>query len=491
MWEVSRLRQHWRVILLFLLMVLLPALIFTVLIIREVRGEQMQATHQKAERQRQIVRLVEADLNAWLFTSEPQSAISKALFRFQLQRDQIAFPEFHLSLPSVQSPRRFPFKPAVPTAQPSAQVITDSYYPRILTFLRDLKSGAQYFLRLRVLVVRPPGRDYGYVLEDRRVLEHVNRRLAELGGVVNLKGTLFIAGLDDTRSSPATAAFGLEGFPFFQVVFGDSETATLTNVRRHAFAYVMALLLLVTVLASVLLNRAVAHEARLSQLRTDFVAAVSHDFRSPLSSILALSERLETARIRDPEKLAQYHEIIGEEARRLSALVTRLLDFAQIEEGKRVYSLQRVELIAIAREAIQSCHRSVRQDRIRFCGEEAAPLWVRADRTALHHCIQNLIENAVKYSPPDSPIAVTCAPADGSGVVEVLDHGIGIPRAEQGRIFEKFYRGSQASALGVQGVGIGLALVKHVMESHGGSVSVESEPGQGSRFRLRLPRAEV
>ena len=252
----------------------------------------------------------------------------------------------------------------------------------------------------------------------------------------------------------------------------------------------MALLVLVTILGSILVYRAMSQEVRLSQLRTDFVSAVSHEFRSPLSSILALSERLEAARVRDPQQLTQYHQVIGQEARRLSALVTRLLDFAQIEEGKKVYSFERVELVGIAREAIQACHYSVRQERIRLCGEDTA-LWVRADRTALQHCIQNLIENAMKYSPPDSPIAVTCASANGSNVVDVQDRGIGIPVAEQERIFEKFYRGRQASELDVQGVGIGLALVKHVMACHGGSVSVESQPGQGSRFRLHLPRAEA
>src|SRR5439155_22251644 len=101
------------------------------------------------------------------------------------------------------------------------------------------------------------------------------------------------------------------------------------------------------------------------------------------------------------------------------------------------------------------------------------------------HCIQNLIENALKYSPPDSPVTVTCGTANGSNLVEVQDRGIGIPHEEQERIFEKFYRGRNASELNVEGVGIGLALVKHVIESHGGSVSVESRPGEGSRFVLR------
>jgi len=479
------------VILLFALMVLLPASIFSVLITRAVRSEQTQAAQEKAQRQRQIARLVEADLNTWLFSTQPEAAMSKALFRFQLEGDRIVFPEFQLSLPSTESPRRFPFAPPPPGDQRTAQLITESYYPRILVFLRDFRSGAQYFLRLRAVIVRLPGRDQGYVLEAQRVLEHVNQRLAEFCAAASCRAALSIGDLRDNTSQAVTDTFGLEGFPFFQVLFYSSGTTSPADVRQHAFAYSMALLVLVTILGSIFVYRGVSQEARLSQLRTDFVSAVSHEFRSPLSSILALSERLESARVRDPEKLAEYHQVIGQEARRLSALVTRLLDFAQIEEGKQVYSLERVELVAIAREAIQGCHYWVRRERLRLCGEEAAPLWVRADRMALGQCIQNLIENAVKYSPPNSPIAVTCASVNGSHFVEVDDRGIGIPVAEQARIFEKFYRGGQAAELNVQGVGIGLALVKHVMERHGGSVSVESRPGQGSRFRLRLPRAEV
>ena len=490
MWHVAHLHRSRRVVLLFALMVLLPAVIFSVLIVRAVRTEQLQVAQQKTERQRQIVRLIAADLNTWLFSTQPESAISRALFGFQLEGDRLVFPEFHLSLPVTGTAPR-PSARTPSGDRPTAEVITDFYYPRLLVFLRDFQSGAQYFLRLRTLIVRLPGRDQGYVLDPQHVLDHVNQRLAEFCAGANFKASLWIGDLRDERSSSATGAFGLEGFPYFQVVFYDAEPTSPTDFRQHAFAYSMTLLVLVTILGSILVYRTVSQEVRLSQLRTDFVSAVSHEFRSPLSSILALSERLESARVRDPEKLTQYHQVIGQEARRLTALVTRLLDFAQIEEGKKRYALEPVELVAIAREAIQSCHYSVRPERIRLYGEEAAPLWVRADRTALQHCIQNLIENAVKYSPANSPIAVTCASVNGSNVVDVRDRGIGIPPAEQGRIFEKFYRGRQASDFDVQGVGIGLALVRHVMESHGGSVSVESEPGQGSRFRLHLPKAEA
>jgi two-component system phosphate regulon sensor histidine kinase PhoR len=230
---------------------------------------------------------------------------------------------------------------------------------------------------------------------------------------------------------------------------------------------------------------------RLSHLRNEFVAAVSHEFRSPLSSILALAERLVANRSIAPEQLAEYHRIIEHDARRLSVLVTRLLEFGRIDEGKAGYSLAPVDLVAVLHDAVDAVDHVVPPGRLRLAGVDRGPLCVRADRTALCHAMQNLIENAAKYSPSDSPIDAICRSDNGWHVFEVRDRGVGIPADEQTRIFEKFYRGRDAAGQNVQGVGIGLALVKHVMDLHGGTVSVDSRPGEGSRFCLRLPAVEA
>lgn len=486
------------VITLFVLMVLLPAVIFSALIIRAVRSERIQADYQNAQRQSHIVRLLEADLNNWLFSTRADSAMSKALLRFQFQGDQIVFPEFQFSLPSTSALQRLPLASRTPTTPISRESISQEYYPRIQAFLRDFgagrHSGAQFFLRLRAVIVRLPGRDDGYVLDAQPLIAYLNSRLAEYCAAEPFSASVRGRDFRDTASpAPGSSgvALGLEGFPFFEIVFRESETAGSHGLRQYGFAYSMGGLLLVTVLGSLFLYRVVSHEVRLSRLRSDFVAAVSHEFRSPLSSILALTERLSSARVDDSEKLAQYHRIIGQETRRLSRLVTRLLNFAQIEEGKKSYSLERVDLAHIAREAVSACCDSADPARIHLHGTEAAPLWVRADGTALQHCIQNLIENALKYSPPNAPVTIACASANGLHVVDVRDRGIGIPKPEQRKIFEKFYRGSEASELNSQGIGIGLALVKHVIDRHGGSIVVESQPGQGSCFRLQLPCMEA
>lgn len=491
---VSTLVRNRRLVALFILMVLLPAFVFSLLIVRAIGNDQLRLAYETIERQKQVVGSAEADLNAWLFSDGPQSPRSHALLRFETAGGQILFPDFGLSLPAVGAPRLRPFDAAPPAAQLDADAVTAHYYPRVQVFLRDVSAGrhagAQYFLRLRALVVRPPGASQGYVIGVEPVVDHVNRKLAELSATHPFTARVVVAEADKKTTSTADT-YGLGTFPFFEVVFTPAGGATVMNVRRNAFAYSMTLLVAIAVLGSVFVHRAVSQEMRLSQLRKDFVAAVSHEFRSPLSSIAMLAERLVSERSLTPAQLAEYHRIIDHDARRLSALVSRLLEFGQIEAGKAAYPLAPVDLVAVTQEAIEPVRHVIGPDRVRFNAPATGPLWIRGDRVALSHAVQNLIENAAKYSPADAPIDVVCASANGSHFVEVMDRGIGIPAAEHRKIFEKFYRGRDVAALNVQGVGIGLALVKHVMDSHGGSVSVESRAGDGSRFCLRFPREEA
>jgi two-component system phosphate regulon sensor histidine kinase PhoR len=486
---LAHVRRNRKVILLFALMVLLPAAIFGMFLARSVRSDRLDAARQEAERRRQIARLVEDDLSNWLFSIGPDSARSKAFVRFELAGDTVVFPDLRLSLPVAGTLRPSPLENAVSTNAPTAESLVQVYYPRIVVFLRDFKAGAQYFQRLHAVIVRAPDSPAGYVLDTDHVMAHVTARLASLASAARINAAFSIADLRENRLTAGEDAIALGDYPFFQVVFGRESDAEA--IGGHGFAYTMSVLIALTILGSVFLYRAVSQEIRLSQLQTDFVSAVSHEFRSPLSSIMALSERLASAHVNDPEKLAEYHRVIGRDARRLSALVTRLLDFAQIEEGRKAYSQEGLELVAAAREAVDMCRESVRHHPIEVLGEDAAPLWVRADPVAVRHCIQNLIENAAKYSAPGSPIRVSCGSVNGSNTIDVSDQGIGIPTAEQEKIFQKFYRGRQASTLDTQGVGIGLALVRHVMDWHRGSVDVESEPGRGSRFRLSFPKAEA
>jgi signal transduction histidine kinase len=477
-----------RPLVLFALMVLLPVVIFTVLIARAVRNDRVQAAASETQRQRQVARLFEREFSSWIFSPEPDGAVARAAFRFRLDGNQILIPEFQLALPVVaQVPR--PRTDALPPDGVTAQVITEFYYPRILVLLRDFKSGAQYFLRLRSLIVLLPGSIDGYAIDVPQIVTRADAWLAELCAGTSFKGSLRIGDLQDRPVAAAAGPFGVAGFPFFQIVFERDGAAAAGNFGQHAFAYSMSFLFVLTSIGSFVVYRAMSHDVRLSELRSDFVSAVSHEFRSPLSSMLVLLERLDATRVRDPEKLAEYHAVIRRDAQRLAALVSRLLDFAQIENGKQHYALARADLVAIARDAVDASRHLSREDRLKLLDAGGEPLWILGERAALQDCIQNLIENAVKYSAPGQPIEVTCWSTTNAHVVAVRDRGVGIPPAEQEHIFEKFFRGRHATEMNVPGIGIGLALVKHVIESHGGSVTVDSEPGAGSRFLLHLPKA--
>jgi signal transduction histidine kinase len=486
---IRALRRSQRVAALFGLMVLLPVVVFGVLIVRASRSERVRLEYEKTQRQRQIIQFAETDLRTWLFSPSRESAEREALVRFELLGDQVLFPEFALSRKVSDSPQLRPADAGPPARPLDAASIDQHYFPRIQAFRRDLASGrhtgVQYFRQLQALVVQPPGGTHGYVVTVAAVLAHVNRTLAQLAAGEPFTAAAWMAA--GRAAQPPAGSVALEGFSFLEIVFEDAVPAGWMGLQGQAFPYSMGLLVLVTMLGSVFVYRAVSQEARLARLRNDFVAAVSHELRSPLSSILALAERLD--RVSDPDKLRQYHRIIGHDARRLSALVTRLLDFSLIEEGRQTYTRERLDLVATTRDAIASCQHVARPERIRLVGANTVPLWVEGDRTALQHAIQNVIENAAKYSPPDTPIDVECARITFGHAVEVRDRGIGIPRDEQARIFDKFYRGRHAAGMNAHGVGIGLALVRHVVEAHAGSIAVESEPGAGSRFVLRLPAA--
>jgi signal transduction histidine kinase len=287
---VPTLFRNRRLVALFVLMVLLPAFVFSLLIVRAIGNEQLRLAYGTIEGQRQVVQLAEADLNEWLFSAGPQSARSQALLRFETAGDQILFPDFQLSLPAAGAPRLRPFEAAPATALLTADTVTAHYYPRVQVFLRDVSAGrhagAQYFLRLRALVVQPPDGAAGYVVDVQFVVEHVNRKLAELCATQPFTASVWVA--EAQKTAPVSETYGLDNFPFFEVVFTESGAASVMNVRQHAFAYSMTLLVAITVLGSVFVHRAVSQEMRLSHLRKEFVAAVSHEFRSPLSSIAML-----------------------------------------------------------------------------------------------------------------------------------------------------------------------------------------------------------
>ena len=236
----------------------------------------------------------------------------------------------------------------------------------------------------------------------------------------------------------------------------------------------------------------IRREASLAKLQTEFVSKVSHDLRTPLTSIRMFVETLQLGRARDPDNRQQCLDVLAQETGRLSTMIDRLLGWARMEAGKRVYSLERHRVATVvdaAMAAFESQRITHPVELERHVPHDLPEVMI--DHSAMLEALLNLLHNAHRYTGQDKRIAVRCeAVARPAGVViAVQDNGPGISKRHHRRIFEKFYRAEDPLNRDLQGSGLGLAIVQHIVRGHGGSVSVDSEVGRGSVFRIVLPAA--
>ena len=251
-------------------------------------------------------------------------------------------------------------------------------------------------------------------------------------------------------------------------------------------------LLLIAALALVgtwVIGRAVSRELAVARLQSDFVAAVSHEFRTPLTSLRQLSEMLLDRPGTETEKRLEYYRALQRQTERLQGLVENLLDFGRMEAGTSPYRLQQLDACGFVREVVDQFRAEAGTGGARIEVAPSSPVIVRGDRDALANALWNLLDNAVKYSPANGPITVEVCATAMEAAIRVRDEGFGIPREEQREIFGKFVRGARARAERIRGTGIGLAIVRHVVSAHGGRIVVESAPGLGSTFSILLPVA--
>jgi signal transduction histidine kinase len=233
--------------------------------------------------------------------------------------------------------------------------------------------------------------------------------------------------------------------------------------------------------------RNVSKEMALARLKSDFVSNVSHELRTPLSLIRLYAETLELGRLKSPEKYQEYYQIIRKESERLTALINNILDFSRIEAGRKEYDFRETDLRELVHNTLDYYRYQIEQNGFTF-EEKVEPVPpMRVDREAMARSLVNLVNNALKYSQDRKFIGVNLYRENGRVKLEVIDHGIGIPPTEQAKIFEKFYRVGDPLVHNTKGSGLGLSLVRHIAQAHGGEVSVDSTPGQGSKFTISLP----
>ena len=276
--------------------------------------------------------------------------------------------------------------------------------------------------------------------------------------------------------------------------YGPQPIPEIVSASTRPQLALMIVLAVAMALGVFLVAGAAAREVRVAELKSNFVASVSHDLKTPLALIQLFAETLELGRVRTPERAQEYYRIINGESKKLTRLIENILDFSRMEAGLRPYRMEPADLgrvgeqgagahgDASSRRASSPSRRRSRPDLPR----------ILADEGAAEQAIENLLANAMKYSgDAQARSRSRRRRANGHIVVSVTDHGIGISRREQGRIFRKFYRVQRELGGGPQGTGLGLAIVDHTMRGHGGFVRVESEPERGSTFSLHFPIPDV
>lgn len=263
------------------------------------------------------------------------------------------------------------------------------------------------------------------------------------------------------------------------------------SVRRTVIITALSLAFALMAAAAFGLYRAMTRQLLLAQQQSDFVSAVSHEFRTPLTSMRHLTELLVSHSVTSDERKTQYYELLAHETERLHRMVETLLSFGRMDAGAYAWKLEPAAVEDIVRGSVEEFRREpAAAERQLVCEVEEGLPPIRADREALSRAVWNLLENAGKYSEAGTPIRVFARRHGDSLLLGVRDQGAGIPAGEREKIFDKFVRGAGAKHAGIRGVGIGLALVKRIVEGHGGSIQVESEPGRGSTFTLVLPCRE-
>ena len=270
------------------------------------------------------------------------------------------------------------------------------------------------------------------------------------------------------------------------------KNTNLDELAHNSFMHSAGatLLVLVFLFCGIALTlRATDREARLAQAKSNFVANVSHELKTPLSLLSLFSEILELGRVNNEEKKTEYYRIIRHESRRLNKMIDNILDFSKIEAGRKTYNFRHGDIAEVIENVLSSYRYQINSGFAIQTNIQPDLPPVLIDRDAMAQAISNLIDNAIKYSGEVKQLSITTGRRGSDLSIEIADRGIGIPRAEQAKVFEKFYRVGNGLVHDVKGSGLGLSLVKHIIEAHQGTISVESEVGKGSRFTILLPVA--
>src|SRR6266850_1986087 len=347
---------------------------------------------------------------------------------------------------------------------------------------------------------------FGAQLSIPRLVEKLKLALEKLDP--SLRDEVCVALLDDSARPVALSHPGFrtawkrpfvateigETLPHWEVALYLLDPAKLTRSARtlkFTLGAVIALLVLAIGIGSWLIVADLNRQLTLARQKTDFVSNVSHELKTPLTSIRMFSELLAEGRVTDSAKQRSYLSIITAETARLSRLINNVLDFARIERGEKKYHFQSCDLNNLLRDTAETYRPHLEANGFQFdCELPESPLLVNGDRDALAQVIVNLFSNAEKYSDSRKKISIHLEQQTNPlphVELKVLDRGLGVPGGSEEKIFEQFYRAHDSLSSGIQGSGLGLTLARQIARAHGGEVFYAKREGGGSCFGLRLP----
>jgi signal transduction histidine kinase len=344
--------------------------------------------------------------------------------------------------------------------------------------------GSPYFLLWR----GTPGRHFVLVARPDSILKPLIAGHGALYALTDAEGRV-VAGRRSRAGRAAVRTAAESQLPWTLYVTGRPALSTAPVAAQQKFLVsAIVVMVLFLILGSYFIARAIRREMEVSRIQSDFVAAVSHEFRSPLTSIRQLSEILALGRAPSDERRQIYYETLVRESSRLQRLVEALLNFGRMEAQGRQFRFEEVDTGALVEHVVSEFEPQVvgLGRHIELHGTESRCA-IQADPEAIAVALRNLVDNAVKYSPECPTVWVEWDVENEYVAIRVRDRGPGIAESERKAIFRKFVRGTAAAARNVKGSGLGLAMVRHIVAAHRGQIRLASKPGQGSTFTMLLP----